>query len=94
MCIRDSAEPVWNGLLQLLGVEPGIQWAEPMPLDPLEQLQVAQAKQQLGYALVDIVHSLDEPDPEGVVQRASDAAAQSAAAAGRALMNGTLNYDS
>lgn len=89
-----DAEPVWNGLLQLLGVEPGIQWAEPMPLDPLEQLQVAQAKQQLGYALTDIVHDLDEPDPEGVVQRASDAAAQSAQAAGRALMNGTIGYDS
>ena len=90
-----DAEPVWRGLLQLLGVDdPTIEWADPMPLDPLEKAQVAQAKKALGYSLEDIAAFLGETDVDGIVQRAQQASAESAQALGRSLMNGNIDYSS
>lgn len=72
---RDN-EPVLEGLCQLLGIEPAIEWVNPVPLDTLEKMDVAEAKKRLGYSLEDILVDLDEPDPEGVMERAAEASAR------------------
>lgn len=87
-----DAEPVWRGLLELLGVEPGIRWDDPMPLDPVERVQVAQAKQAMGWPLVDIARELGEPDPEDLAARAAAAQEGQAAEMGRRLMRGDIGY--
>ena len=90
-----DAEPVWRGLMQLLGVaDPEIVWADPMPLDPLERAQIAQVKHSIGYSLADLAEYLGEADPDGIVARAAEAQAGDATAVGRALMGGSLGFGS
>ena len=88
-----SATPVWRGLGQLLGmtnVDP--KWASPMALDEMEKVQVMEAKIRAGYALEDAISVLSEPDKEGVLARAEQARAQSAAMVGQAFRNGQIGY--
>ena len=90
-----TVEPVWRGLLDLLGTPvDAIQWAEPIPMDPVERWQVAQIKQSLGYALEDIIRDAGEADVDGVVTRAAQASAENAARMARAFMagEGAANY--
>lgn len=84
-----DAGPVWRGVKQLLGMgdEP-VRWADPMPLDPTERMQVALDKKSLGYSLEDIARDLGEPDVEGIVLRAS----QTATDAARAMMAGDVAF--
>lgn len=88
-----DAEPVWRGLMQLMGLEPTIEWDDPMPLDPAEKVQIAQAKKQMGYSLEDVVAYLDESDPVGIVDRARQASESDAQAVGRTFMSG-MNWES
>ena len=89
---RDSA-PVWRGQASLLGLD-GVTpvHADPMPLDETEKFDNALKLHSLGVALEDIVAYLRMPDPEGVVSRAAQARAQSAAAVGEAFRVGQIGY--
>lgn len=90
-----ESSPVNRGLMRLLGRDDAQPvYADPMPQSRAEQLAEAQIKAQLGYSLSDIATFLGETDVDGIVQRAQQASAESARAAGRALMNGTIGYDS
>ena len=82
-------EPVLKGLGELLGLQDvAIRWADPMPLDETEKVQVALDKKALGYALKDVVDYLGEADPDGIVERAT----ASAADAGKALRDGQIGF--
>lgn len=92
---ESESSPVNRGLMRLLGrADAQPVYADPMPQSRTEQIAEAQVKAQLGYSLLDIAQYLGEPDPEGIVQRAQQASAESAQAAGRALMNGNIDYSS
>ena len=85
-----SAAPVWRGLAFLLGMGDDVspQWESPMPLDPIEKIDIAERKKRLGYALQDAIAGLDEADEAGIIQRADEAASTSAAAIGRSFREG------
>lgn len=85
-----SASPVWRGLASLLGMGDDVtpQWESPMPLDPIEKIDIAERKKRLGYALRDAIAGLDEADEAGIIQRADEAASTSAAAIGRSFREG------
>ena len=89
-----DANPVWKGQLELLGwTNPAIKWANPMPMSEAERVEVATAKHRdLGYALEDAIADLGETDTEGIVSRAAQARAQSAAAVGEAFRAGQIGY--
>ena len=89
-----SATPALKGLAELLGFEdPRPRWADPMPMDEQERVELAVAKHRdLGYALTDAIGGLNESDPDGIVARATQAKATSAAAAGQAFRDGAINY--
>ena len=53
-----------------------VEWVSAAPTDETETLNSAVTKyKQLGYALSDAIAGLDEPDAEGIVERASATAA-------------------
>ena len=85
-----SAAPVWRGLAFLLGMGDDVtpQWESPMPLDPIEKIDIAERKKRLGYALQDAIAGLGEADEAGIIQRADEAASTSAAAIGRSFREG------
>lgn len=88
-----DATPVWKGQMELLGWEkPALEWADPMPMDQSERLAHAETKLRLGYALEDAIDGLGEVDKEGVLARAEQARAQSAAMVGQAFRNGQIGY--
>ena len=79
--------------MELLGWErPALEWADPMPMDQSERLAHAETKLRLGYALEDAIDGLGEVDKEGVLARAEQARAQSAAMVGQAFRNGQIGY--
>lgn len=71
-----DAGPVWRGVKQLLGMgdEP-VQWADPMPLDPSERMQMALDMKALGVALEDILRFLEFADADEMAQRGKASAA-------------------
>lgn len=92
---EQEAAPIDAGLMQLLGYQDAQPvYADPQPPSRTELLAEAQAKRQLGYAMIDAISGLGEPDPEGIVARSQAETAASAQAAGRALMDGTIAYGS
>ena len=67
-----DSNPVLKGLGELLGMtDPKPVWADAAPMDLVEKMAIAaQKKNQLGYTMADAIAGLDEPDAEGIVQRA------------------------
>lgn len=88
---RDSG-PVWRGQARLLGIDAAPSWADPMPQDETEKIDNALKLLSLGFALEDIVGYLRMPDAKGILSRAEQARAQSAAAVGAAFRSGQIGY--
>ena len=88
--LQADATPVWRGLGQLLGLDITPQWVDPVPVDTSERLANAQTRQALGYAMEDAIREVGDPDPAGIVQRATAAQAASEQALGRALAAGRI----
>ena len=87
---QDDATPVLRGLKQLLGMDDGpIEWEPVVTLDELERWSVAETKKALGYSFEDVITDVGETDVEGVKQRATAAATQSAATMAQAFLDGT-----
>lgn len=88
-----ESAPVDRGLMELLGyTDAQPTYADPQPPSMAEKMAIAQAKRQLGYSLGDAIAGLGEADPDGIVARAQAERAQTDAAAGRALMNGQIEF--
>lgn len=95
VAFEQESTPVNQGLMALLGHPDATPvYADPMPQSRTEQLAEAQVKHSLGYSLADIAEFLGEADPEGIVQRATEASQTDAQAVGAAFMNGDLNFGS
>lgn len=95
VAFEQESTPVNQGLMALLGHPDATPvYADPMPQSRTEQLAEAQVKHSFGYSLADIAEFLGEADPDGIVQRATEASQTDAQAVGAAFMNGNIDFGS
>lgn len=70
---QQDSSPVWRGQMQLLGItDPSMVWADPMPMDEAERVEVAKIKSDLGYSFADVVAAIGEGDADDIVNRHTD----------------------
>ena len=88
-----AATPCWRGVCELLGMsDPKPVWEDPNQPDEAERVEIAVKKRtELGYALPDAIAGIGESDVAGIAERALAEARATAAAAGKAFRDGTID---